>query len=125
MLETLAQGPRGLNPPSIESEITNPALGEGLQGLSGAGFFQKFFPAAIGLGFVIGVVLFFFIMIIGAIQWITSGGDKTALESARGKIINAVIGIIVLFALYALISLLETFFGINIKTLDIGPLKIE
>ena len=103
--------------------ITNPILGQP-GGQTGEGFFQKFIPAAIGLAFVVGVLVFLFVLVTGAIQWISSGGDKQALESARGKISNALIGLVILFATFAVIQLIETFFGINILTLDIGPLKI-
>ena len=75
--------------------------------------------------FVIGTVIFVFTFITGAIQWITSGGDKTALEGARGRISNALIGLVILFASYAIIKLIEAFFGVNILELDIGALKIE
>lgn len=110
---------------SLAQAITNPVLGPALQGKSGIGFFQSFIPALIGLGFVIGALVFFFVLIIGAIQWIASGGDKAAVESARGKITSAIIGIIILFATFALLKVIEGFFGVNILTLDIGPLKIQ
>jgi len=64
-------------------------------------------------------------LITGAIQWISSGGDKQALESARNKISNALVGIVILFAVFAIINLIETFFGINIMTLDMGALVIQ
>ena len=105
--------------------ITNPALRETLQGKSGIEFFQDLVPSLVGLAFVIGALVFFFIMIIGAIQWITSGGDKTALEGARGKIANALVGFIILLSLFALLKLIENFFGIDILILDIAPLTIQ
>jgi len=79
----------------------------------------------VGLGFFIGVLVFFFIMIMGAIQWITSGGDKAAVEGARGKITNAIVGVVILLSLFALLKVIEDFFGINILALDIGALKIQ
>ena len=63
-------------------------------------------------------------MLIGGIQWISSGGDEQGLEAARGKISNALIGMVILFATFAIISLIQTFFGIQILTIDIGPLVI-
>jgi len=106
------------------NSITNPVLGN-LGNLSGSEFFAKVIPTAVGLGLVIGVLVFLFMLITGAIQWISSGGDKQALESARGKITNALIGLIILFAAFAIIQVIERFFGINILTLDIGPLVIQ
>lgn len=105
--------------------ITNPALGTRLRYLTGEGFFQELLPALVGLILLVGVVIFFFYMLIGAIQWIASGGDKAGLESAKGKITNAIIGLVVLFTTFAIVKAIETFFGVNILTLDIGPLKIE
>ncbi len=108
-----------------QEPITNPALNLPLQSKSGVGFLRDFLPKFIGLGLLVGAIVFFFIMIIGAIQWTSSGGDKTAIEGARGKITNAIVGIVILFSLFALLKILEEFFGINILTLDIGPLVIE
>ncbi len=79
----------------------------------------------IGLGFVIGILIFFFVMIAGAIQWITSGGDKAAIEGARGKIVNAIVGIVILFALFAIIGVIENFFGLDILSLDILSFAIK
>ncbi|MDP3994375.1 MAG: hypothetical protein Q8P91_00905 [bacterium] len=106
-------------------KIYNPLLGPTLQGKSGVEFLQIFVPNMIGLSFVIGVVIFLFIVIIGAIQWTTSGGDKASIESARGKITNALVGIVILFSLFALLKFIEDFFGINILTLDLGVLQIK
>ena len=107
------------------AQITNPALGPTLRSQSGIEFFQSLIPRLVGIGLVIGALVFFFVMMIGAIQWITSGGDKAAIESARGKIANAVIGFVILLAVFAVLRVIEDFFGINILTLDIGPLRIE
>jgi len=129
MTNLIAQG-QGAGGAGGFSKLTNPALGPNLQSLfafqdPGVSFFQKFFPAAIGIGLVIGIILFLFMMITGAIQWILSGGDKTKLETARSKIGSAIVGLVVLLALFAIIKLVELFFGIDILTIDIGPLKIE
>lgn len=109
---------------SSGGKIINPIIGD-LGSLSGVEFFQKLLPALVGLGFMVGVIIFFFVMLLGAIQWITSGGDKAGVEGARGKIMNAIIGLVILFSLLAIVKLIESFFGIDILTIDIGPLKIE
>jgi hypothetical protein len=106
------------------AEITNPVLGD-LGQKTGISFFQDFIPNLITLALVVGAAISFFVLIMGAIQWISGGGDKQALEGARGKITNAVIGIVILFSIFAILNLLETFFGIKIMTLDIGPLVTQ
>ena len=108
-----------------QNTITNPALGSSLQSQTGVEFFQDLVPRMVGLAFLIGVLIFFFIMIMGAIQWISSGGDKAAVEGARGKITNAIVGVVILLSLFALLKIIEDFFGINILALDIGPLIIQ
>lgn len=90
--------------------ITNPVLNQNPanQGLS---FFQRFIPNALTMGLIIGSVIFVWMLVWGAIDWISSGGDKAKLESARNKVTNAIIGVVVLFALYAVANLVSTFFG--------------
>lgn len=114
--------------PGGGTEIKNPVFGPNLQGVYSSGptaFLSTFIPRFIGLAFVIGVLIFFFMLIWGAIQWISSGGDKQALEAARGRLTSALVGIVILFATFAIFQLIETFFGIKILTLDIGPLVIQ
>jgi hypothetical protein len=108
----------------LAQKITNPVTPE-LSGKTGVSFVQGFIPAVVGIAFVIGALVFVFVMITGGIQWMSSGGDKAALESARGKITNAILGIVVLLATFAVIKIVESFFGINILTIDLGPLQIK
>lgn len=104
------------------AQITNPVLSQP-GGQTGISFFQKFLPAAINLGFIIASVIFLFMLMFGAIQWISAGGDKQALESARSRVTNALIGIVVLFALFAIISVVSHFFGdIPLLNPNIKPL---
>ncbi len=104
--------------------INNPAVGT-LNKYTGIQFFQKLIPSLVGLAFVIGAIIFFFMLVIGAIQWISSGGDKGNLEAARGRITSALIGIVVLFSIFVIIKVIENFFGVHILTLDIGSLIIK
>lgn len=67
--------------------------------------------------FVAGAVIAIFFLIWGGIKWITAGGDKTKVQAARDTIIGAIIGLIIVFASYFLISIvLSTFFGINLSS---------
>lgn len=121
LLGALSPGDTGS---SNESRIVNPALGR-LNYETGSSFFQKLIPRLITLALIIGALIFFFNLIVGAIQWISSGGDKQSIESARSKISNALIGIVILFAVFAVAKLIEYFLGIPILTLDIGSLLIR
>jgi hypothetical protein len=108
----------------VNPEITNPLLGD-LGKKTGTEFFQSFIPGLITLAIVIGSIVFFFMLVAGAIQWISSGGDKQAVEGARGRITSALIGIVILLSVFAIAKLIEIFFGITILTLDIGKLIIQ
>lgn len=73
----------------------------------------------IGVLTVIAFIWFTFMMIIGAIRILTSGGDKAALEGARKQITTGIIGIIVVVAAIFIVSLVGTILGIP-NILDIG-----
>ena len=103
-------------------EVHNPILSPELSALSGIEFFQKAISVAINFVFVIGGLVFFFLLIAGAIKWITSGGDKASLESAQKTITNALIGLAILLSVFVIISLIEQLFGVNITSFKLPTL---
>lgn len=68
----------------------------------------------VNLILIVAAVVFFFILVIGGIRWITSGGDKANTEAARGQITAALVGLVIVFAAWAIIKLIEAFFGVII-----------
>lgn len=68
---------------------------------------------------VVAAVVFFFILVIGGIKWIASGGDKAATEGARNQITAALIGLVIVFAAWAIVQLIQVFFGVNIFSLSL------
>lgn len=68
---------------------------------------------------VVAAIVFFFILVIGGIKWIASGGDKAATEGARNQITAALIGLVIVFAAWAVVALINTFFGVNIFQLSL------
>lgn len=74
---------------------------------------------AIRLTLVVAALVFFFILVIGGIRWIVSGGDKANTEAARSQITAALVGLVIVFAAWAIVSLINTFFGINIFQLNL------
>ncbi len=76
----------------------------------------------IGIMTVAAGIWFIFQFIVGGFYWITSGGDKTKLETARDRINNAFVGLIVVVAGWSVLALAGQFFGYDIV---IGnPLKV-
>ncbi|MBI2010511.1 MAG: hypothetical protein HYS86_05070 [Candidatus Chisholmbacteria bacterium] len=74
---------------------------------------------AVGLIIVVSLIITFFFLIIGGIKWITSGGDKAQVESARNQITNALIGLAIVAGAWAIMRLIGFFFGIDPFSLDI------
>lgn len=72
--------------------------------------------AAIGVAFLVSFLLVFVMLIIGGIQWITSGGDKENTQKAKDRITHALIGVAIIAAAWALMKLIGFFFGIDILT---------
>jgi len=108
----------------IAQNVINPVLGN-LGLLTGPQFFGRLIPALISMGIVIGVIVFVFYLIYGAIQWISSGGDKMQMEQARSKLTNALVGITLLLGFFAILNLVECFFGIGLRQVTVGPFNIS
>ncbi|OGY10545.1 MAG: hypothetical protein A3H88_03245 [Candidatus Blackburnbacteria bacterium RIFCSPLOWO2_02_FULL_44_9] len=88
------------------------------------GSFDSIVTSIISLFFIVGILLFFFYFIISAYQWITSSGDPKAVEKARNGVVHSIVGLVVLFSVYAILGLFGLIFGIDILQLDIAKLKI-
>ncbi len=71
-------------------------------------------PLSVTLG-IVGLLVFVY-LIWGGIEWITAGGDKSKTESARQKLTNAIIGLAIVAAAFAISQVLGTFFGIKVGT---------
>ena len=70
--------------------------------------------ALVGTLLIISALLAFFYLILGGIQWITSGGDKAGMEAARNKITHAIVGLVIVGAAWAIMILVQNFLGITI-----------
>lgn len=73
----------------------------------------------IGLILVVAGLAFFFILVIGGIKWILSGGDKAHTEGARNQITAALVGLVIVFSAWAIIALIKSFFGVDLMKLTI------
>ena len=65
---------------------------------------------------VVGVLLALAFLILGGIEYITSGGEKGKTESARNKITAAIIGLILIAASFAILTLV-------LRLLNIGSFQ--
>lgn len=80
-------------------------------------------PAKVGIGDVIswivgaavvfGILAALLFIILGAFNWITSGGDKGKVESARNHIVAAVVGLIIIVLSLVVINFVLQIIGIG------------
>ena len=68
----------------------------------------------ISLTLILAALLFFFMLVIGGVRWIMSGGEKGAVENARKQITNALIGLAIVFIAWAIVRLVANIFAIDI-----------
>ena len=69
--------------------------------------------SVLNLIMLVAAILVFLYLILGGIEWITSGGDKGKTEGARNKITAAIVGLIILAASYALLQLALSVLGFS------------
>lgn len=91
--------------------ISPPAKGYNLLG--------DFVSNALVLAFGIAVLLVLVMLVWGAFEWVSSGGDKEAVAKARNRIINALIGLAVLAVAFAIARLFGQFIGLDITNIEI------
>ncbi len=60
---------------------------------------------------IVALLLVLFAFVMAGFEWITSGGDKGKTESARNRIVAAIVGIIILAAAFALTQLVAYVLG--------------
>lgn len=106
--------PTGKNKDSIECKFGTisppPVLKDFLKtDPTGAGAISDFLSRLVVLIFSIAAIVLIFMIIWGAFEWLTSGGDKEKLAAAQKRIINAFIGIILFAVAFAIIAVLGQF----------------
>ena len=68
----------------------------------------------IGFITVVAGLYFLFQFIIGALNYISASGDKTKLQGAQDRISNAIVGLILVVAAYAIVGVVGSVLGIDI-----------
>jgi len=87
-----------------------PPNNEGFDILCGGLEFGGLVGTLIQLAFVLAVVIALAFLIWGGIQWILSGGDKGKVEGARGTIVAALVGLVLVFLSYFILNIILNFF---------------
>jgi hypothetical protein len=81
---------------------------------------QGLVEMAITFILMIAEIAFFFMFVIGGIKWITSGGDKGKVQGAQSQITAGLIGLVIVFAAWAILGIIENFFGVNLRSFNLS-----
>lgn len=84
------------------------------QGIPGGTSLGLILSNALTIIFVVAAFAVLFMLIIGAFQWITSGGDKEAVGRARGRITHALIGLAILALAFLIVTVVGQILNIDI-----------
>jgi len=80
--------------------------------------FVDIMSQVLGILTVVGALWFMFRIFTTALAWISAGGDKQAVEGAKQKFTQAIIGLLVVVISYALLGVVGYFLGIDIINLN-------
>lgn len=75
--------------------------------------------AVIELLIALALIVAIIFLIWGGVKWITAGGDKGAIESARSTIIAAIVGLVLAFLAFFIFNFILFLFGVTN-----GPISI-
>ncbi len=78
---------------------------------TGAGALSQFLSNLIALIFAIATIVLVLMIIWGAFDWLISEGDKEKISGAQKKIINALIGFVLLAIAFAILRIFGQFTG--------------
>jgi len=94
---------------------------EGQDAESAGGIFNNTISTIVGVMTVIAFVWFVILFMTGALGIMTAGSDKAKLEGSRQKLMNGIIGIVVVVAAVFIVDLVGGFLGIE-NILDPGTI---
>lgn len=106
----------------LTNPVLPPLLGSTPNKNAGTEGTGRIVGSIINLLMVVASLLALLYLILGGLQWITSGGDKNGMESARNKISHAIIGLIIVGAAWAIWVLVGNFLGINFQNIPLPTL---
>lgn len=104
--------------PNIDS-VLPPGVPKG-----GFGTLNNIIATLVVFALVAGVFYCLYVIAHGAFNIIMSGGDKEKLVEGRERLRYAIIGLLLIFFSFFIISIIETFFGINLMKPTSYPMPV-
>jgi uncharacterized protein YggT (Ycf19 family) len=76
--------------------------------------FTNFLSNLIGFLTLLAGLMFLLYFIFAALSWVTSGGEKGKVESAKNQMTQAALGLVIVVAAYAIAGVVGRVLGLNI-----------
>lgn len=100
-------------------DIINPVLNPRLGADDSHASIQLMLRLVLDMVFIIAGLWFFVQIILGGYSYITAAGDKDSVQKARQRIQQSVIGLVIVFAAFAISWIIEQVFGFSIVTFNV------
>ena len=104
---------------SIPNALGTPIPINGVGGMPTGGIasgeFSKILQTGYSLAIIIGIVFCLYVLVMSGRQYMMSGGDKQKMEQVRNRLSYAIIGLVIIFLSFFIISVLTNFFSFIIK----------
>ena len=120
MLKLITQSLADIN----VGRLQGPGADPGTTAASAATKFQDIISKIIGVLTISAILWFLLQFILGAIAWINAGGDPKAIEAAHRKIMNSLIGLVVVIFALVFTSAIGGLLGIDILQVGRSILKL-
>ena len=106
----------------LSTLLAQKPLGGTLEGLGNfqpesgnpAGQINNIFTMIFGFLTIVGGLAFLIYFSVGGIQWITAGGDQQKVDTAKSYMTNGAVGMIVIAAAYAIVTIVGEVLGFTI-----------
>jgi len=106
----------------LYNPVVNTAVGNLPTSNSGSTVLQIFLTNGMTFAFGLGILVLLVMLLIGAYEYITAGGDKEGLAKSSKRMTQAVIGLVLLFSIYLIAYIVGYLFGINVLQVNIPQL---
>jgi len=75
---------------------------------------ESMFTMVFGFLTIVAGLTFLIYFLIGALNWVTGGGDEKKVDTAKSYMTNGAIGLIIVIAAYSIVFIVGKVLGLNI-----------
>ncbi len=93
---------------------------EGCEDVASFTCLEPMFGSVVRAVVALAGVALFIMLLVGGFKMLISGGDAKKLDSAKGTITNAVIGLVVIVASYLILLTIKQITGVNVTQFHIN-----